>query len=250
MGFLLLAARSILSWCKCLKVKQVHVKTTLTYPRALWMKQGLLLSFLIGKETTPVLFPSVRQLMTWVNPRPGLWSGVLCLPVILLDAHPLSQPQRAIAAPRAGLALLPLALSAGLYSAVPCLSRFVSLVFFFPITLLFGCCFPRASSWCVISFRVQGRVQDSAIPLTQGFVSFSHLSPSGFKVGDHCFIHYFFLAMLCFIWQTISENVHMKATYSSCNFIRRALWDQCSPSWRGSFYKNLCLFLKIIFIGI
>lgn len=150
------------------KLNRFMWKTTLTYPRALWMKKAQLLSFLTGKEATPMLFPRVRQLMTWVNPQPGHWSGVLCLTVTLLDAHPLSPLQRAIAAPRTGLAILPLALSPGLYAAVPYLSHFVSLAFFFPIILLFGSCSPRASSWCVISFRVQGRVQDSVIPLTQG----------------------------------------------------------------------------------
>lgn len=63
------------------KLNRFMWKTTLTYPRALWMKKAQLLSFLTGKETTPMLFPSVRQLMTWVNPRPGHWSGVLCLTV-------------------------------------------------------------------------------------------------------------------------------------------------------------------------
>ena len=78
------------------KLNRLMWKTTLTYPRALWMKKGQLLSFLTGKETTPVLFPSVRQLMTWVNPRPGHWSGVLCLTVTLLDALPLSPLHRAL----------------------------------------------------------------------------------------------------------------------------------------------------------
>lgn len=161
------------------KLNRFIWKTTLIYPGALWMKKGLLLSFLMGKETTPVLFPRIRELMSLVepglpHPRPGHWSIVRCLPVALMEAHPPSQLQRDITAPRTGLSILPLVLSPGLYSAVPCLSRFVSLGFFFPHNPDFGYCFPRASSWCVISFRVQGRVQDSVIlsPKTRKHFSF------------------------------------------------------------------------------